>query len=98
MPSDEYRPQSVWDLHMGPWTTAPRFYPPGQHPATAQWRQRIADLEMWEHLSVLATEGREMLDYCRQQVANFDAREAEIRADIDRQRWPDFLSNQIERL
>jgi acetolactate synthase regulatory subunit len=53
---------------------------------------------MWEHLSVLATEGREMLDYCRQQVANFDAREAEIRADIDRQRWPDFLSNQIERL
>lgn len=53
---------------------------------------------MWDSMGVLISEGRELLAYLRQELANFDAYEAEIRAELDLALWDDFLRAQINDL
>lgn len=37
---------TIWDLKANPWSDEPRYYPPGQHPATAHMRAELDAAEM----------------------------------------------------
>ena len=59
----------------------PRFYPRGQHPATAQWREQLAQLEAFP----ASPERDKALDYIRETLAKFEIGEDRAKRDyIDR--------------
>ena len=70
---------------------SPRFYPVGQHPATARWRAQLAKAEATkaeaERMSVesgvaIPTDAIEgFIAYIKDQIATFEARESEVKAD-----------------
>lgn len=66
-------PETIWDLRdvLG----APRYYSPGRHPAMWRHRQHARKLEGLPP----SPERDGALAYVRQQMANFEAQEAECK-------------------
>jgi hypothetical protein len=65
---------SIWDLKRAPFSEEPRYYPPGQHPAT--WRMR-------EHLRCIEAVGMGDSDaatYIRDKLVAFEEAESEAKA------------------
>ena len=59
----------------------PRFYPRGQHPATAQWREQLTQLEALPD----SPERDTALDYTREILAKFEIGEDRAKRDyLDR--------------
>jgi hypothetical protein len=79
-----------WHLKRGPWTDEPRYYPPGQHPATAQMREQLAYAEgLLSKMRLRAVETgvefdttptEEFIAYLKDKLAEFEARESELKA------------------
>lgn len=86
-------PMSIWDLKQGPWIDAPRYYPPGQHPATAMMRAQLAKAEQIkadaerksvEHGVRYETQPlEEFIAYLKDELAMFESRESELKARDD---------------
>lgn len=72
-------PQTHWDLKMYPWDNrTPRYYPPGQHPATYRWRWTLA-----KALECGLGDDHEMVVYLREQIAAFEQAESDLKAQDD---------------
>lgn len=69
---------TIWDLKQNPWDDAPRFYPPGQHPAYWRWRETLRKME------ALGQGDHEAAGYIREQIAMFEQAESEAKAMYDR--------------
>lgn len=77
-----------WNEKMFPWDAkTPRFYPPGEHPAIQQEYEALRVAEEYER-AASAIPGPEMyhelylyIDYLRERIADFESREAELKAE-----------------
>lgn len=61
---------------MHPWCDRPRYYPPGQHPATYLQREILRRLRELPRTSVVM----EAMDYYEQSLAAFEGTESERKA------------------
>ena len=79
---------TIWDLKRESWTDEPRYYPPGQHPAMYRHREQLRGLEELkreaERLEMDTSTIVEVIDYISGEIANFEARESELKARDDR--------------
>lgn len=82
--------ETIWDLKAVPWSDAPRYYPPGQHPATAQMRAQLkkaeefkAEIDRQRALTGAVVDTKqlvEFINYLREQLVNFEQGESDRKA------------------
>lgn len=60
-----------WDLKRSPWDHSPRYYPPGQHPATYRRRKQL------EYLEAAGLGDHEFAGYLRERLSQFEEQESE---------------------
>lgn len=67
-----------FDRPMFPWGRAPRFYPPGQHPAIRRLEAQRRRLELFAAISPESVD--EALAWTLQRIADFEGIESELKA------------------
>ncbi len=69
-----------WQLKMFPWSTMPRFYPPGEHPAMTSYYETLRLAEEVRDTYGGGEAIDQHIEYLQEKIASFEGVESEIKA------------------